>query len=74
MVWGPAWNCWSGSGCRQTGRQWRTAFWRLGTTPANVSVGWGEFIRLGGAIMVVQIVGAIFYVLTLHGLDLIPSL
>ena len=40
----------------------------------SVSVGWGEFIRMGGAIMVVQVVGAIIYVLTLHGLDLIPSL
>lgn len=40
----------------------------------SVSVGWGEFIRVGGAIMVVQVAGAIVYVLTLHGLDLIPSL
>lgn len=38
------------------------------------NVGWGEFIKLGGTIMVLQIVGAIVYLLVLHELNLIPPL
>lgn len=41
-------------------------------TGQNVS--WGEFIKLGGAIMVLQIVGVIIYILALHALNWIPSL
>jgi Na+/H+ antiporter NhaD/arsenite permease-like protein len=39
----------------------------------NISVGWGEFIRLGGTIMVIQIAGAITYLLALSAADLMPS-
>ena len=38
------------------------------------SVSWGEFIRLGGTAMLVQVIGAIGYVLAMHSLNLIPSL
>ena len=41
---------------------------------ANVSVGWGEFIRLGGTIMLVQVAGAIVYLLLLQAFDAIPTL
>jgi Na+/H+ antiporter NhaD/arsenite permease-like protein len=41
---------------------------------AHITVGWGEFIKLGGTIMVVQITAAIVYLLTLHWLDVFPSL
>jgi len=41
---------------------------------AKISVGWGEFIKLGGTIMLVQVVGAVLYVLLLQTLDAIPSL
>jgi Na+/H+ antiporter NhaD/arsenite permease-like protein len=41
---------------------------------ANITVGWGEFIRLGGAIMLVQVAGAIIYLLLLQALDAIPTL
>ena len=41
---------------------------------AKVSVGWGEFIKLGGTIMLVQIVGAILYLLALYELDAFPAL
>lgn len=38
------------------------------------TVSWGEFIRLGGTIMVVQIAGAIAYLLALDAMGWIPSL
>jgi Na+/H+ antiporter NhaD/arsenite permease-like protein len=41
---------------------------------AKISVGWGEFIKLGGFIMVVQVVGAIAYLLLLQAFSAIPSL
>jgi Na+/H+ antiporter NhaD/arsenite permease-like protein len=41
---------------------------------AHVSVGWGEFIKLGGVIMLVQVAGAIAYLLLLLALDAIPTL
>ena len=41
---------------------------------AHVTVGWGEFIKLGGSIMLLQIIGAIVYLLTLHYFDLFPLL
>jgi Na+/H+ antiporter NhaD/arsenite permease-like protein len=41
---------------------------------AKISVGWGEFIKLGGVIMVVQVGGAIVYLLLLQASDAIPSL
>ncbi|QDU89293.1 Arsenical pump membrane protein [Pirellulimonas nuda] len=41
---------------------------------AQQSVSWGEFIRLGGTIMVVQIAGAIAYLLALNAMGWIPRL
>lgn len=41
---------------------------------ANVRIGWGEFIQLGGTIMVVQVVGAVAYLLLLQAFDAIPTL
>jgi hypothetical protein len=41
---------------------------------AKISVGWVAFIKLGGAIMLVQVIGAVLYVLLLQSLDAIPSL
>lgn len=41
---------------------------------AQVSVGWGEFIKLGGLIMLVQIIGAVAYLLILQALNAFPSL
>jgi Na+/H+ antiporter NhaD/arsenite permease-like protein len=41
---------------------------------AQQTVGWGEFLKLGGTIMVLQVLGAIAYLLVLHGLDWIPPL
>ncbi len=38
------------------------------------NVGWGEFIKLGGSIMVVQVIGAIAYLLLLHNMNWIPPL
>lgn len=38
------------------------------------TVSWGEFIRIGGAIMVLQIGGAIAYLLALNAMGWIPSL
>ncbi len=40
----------------------------------GTTVGWGEFLKLGGSIMVVQVVGAILYVLMLDGLGWIPTI
>lgn len=41
---------------------------------AGATVGWGEFLKLGGTIMTVQVVGSIIYVLLLHTLGWIPAL
>ncbi|MCO6044687.1 ArsB/NhaD family transporter [Aeoliella sp. ICT_H6.2] len=41
---------------------------------AHETVSWGEFIRLGGTIMVIQIAGAIAYLLTLNSMGWIPPL
>ena len=41
---------------------------------ADVDVGWGEFIRLGGTILVLQIVSSILYLELLHGFGWIPKL
>lgn len=41
---------------------------------AHIHVGWGEFIRIGGTIMVLQTIGAVIYLLTLHGLNLFPKI
>lgn len=38
------------------------------------SVSWGEFIRLGGTVMLIQIAGAIAYLLALSAMGWIPSL
>jgi Na+/H+ antiporter NhaD/arsenite permease-like protein len=40
----------------------------------KISVGWGEFIKLGGLIMLVQVAGAIVYLLLLQTLNAFPSL
>ena len=37
-------------------------------------VGWGEFLKIGGSIMVVQVAGAIVYVLLAYQFDWIPPL
>lgn len=41
---------------------------------ANQHIGWGTFLKLGGSIMVVQVAGAIAYVLWLYNQGLIPAL
>lgn len=41
---------------------------------ANQTVSWGEFFKIGGTIMILQVAGAILYLLTLEQLDLIPAL
>ncbi len=41
---------------------------------AKITVGWGEFLKLGGTIMALQVVGAIAYLLLLHSMNWIPSL
>jgi Na+/H+ antiporter NhaD/arsenite permease-like protein len=41
---------------------------------AKISVGWGEFIKLGGVIMMVQVAGAVAYLLLLQALNAFPSL
>ena len=38
------------------------------------TVGWGEFLKLGGTIMAIQIAGAVIYVVVLHSMQLIPAL
>lgn len=35
---------------------------------AGVTVGWGEFLKLGGTIMLLQVAGAVVYLLVLYGL------
>jgi Na+/H+ antiporter NhaD/arsenite permease-like protein len=41
---------------------------------ADVEVGWGEFIKLGGTILVLQIAGTIAYLELLYSFDLLPKL
>ncbi len=41
---------------------------------ANQSVSWGEFFKIGGSIMIIQVIGAIFYLLMLDHLEWIPTL
>ncbi|TWU38995.1 Arsenical pump membrane protein [Novipirellula aureliae] len=41
---------------------------------ANVHVGWGTFLKLGGSIMVVQVIGAIAYVMLATNMGWIPDL
>ncbi|TWU00922.1 ArsB/NhaD family transporter [Stieleria varia] len=41
---------------------------------AGVHVGWGTFLKLGGGIMVFQVIGAIAFVMLYHYMDWIPSL
>jgi Na+/H+ antiporter NhaD/arsenite permease-like protein len=41
---------------------------------SKITVGWGEFIKLGGIIMMVQVAGAILYLLALCALSAFPSL
>ena len=40
----------------------------------KIRVGWGEFIKLGGLIMLVQVAGAIVYLLLLKTLELFPDI
>ena len=41
---------------------------------AQISVGWGEFLKVGGTTMVLQTIGAICYLMTLYSLNLLPQL
>ena len=41
---------------------------------AGIHVGWGTFLKIGGLIMVVQVIGAIAYVMFLYAQDWIPAL
>jgi len=41
---------------------------------AGISVGWGEFIKLGGLIMIVQVIGAALYLILLQTLNAYPAL
>jgi Na+/H+ antiporter NhaD/arsenite permease-like protein len=41
---------------------------------AQIHVGWGEFVKIGGTIMLLQTAGAMIYVLILNALNLIPAL
>lgn len=41
---------------------------------ANVHVGWGTFLKIGGTIMLLQVAGAIGYVMLLHFRGWIPAL
>lgn len=41
---------------------------------AKQTVGWGEFFKIGGTIMIVQVVGAIIYLLSLNWMGWIPPL
>ena len=41
---------------------------------AGRHVGWGEFLKIGGTIMVVQVAGAVAYVLLAHTMDWLPPL
>lgn len=41
---------------------------------AHVTVGWGEYLKLGGLIVLLQVGGAIAYLMALYSLGWIPSL
>lgn len=41
---------------------------------ANIHVGWGEFLKVGGTIMLLQSIGAIGYLLLLYNLGWFPAL
>lgn len=41
---------------------------------AHQTVSWPEFLKLGGSIMLVQVFGAVVYLLLLHQVNLIPEL
>ncbi|EMB17213.1 ArsB/NhaD family transporter [Rhodopirellula europaea] len=41
---------------------------------AGIHVGWGTFLKLGGGIMVVQVIGAIVYVMWMHHQGYIPDI
>jgi Na+/H+ antiporter NhaD/arsenite permease-like protein len=41
---------------------------------ANEHVGWGTFLKLGGAIMAIQVAGAILYILLCHNQGWLPEL
>lgn len=41
---------------------------------ANEHVGWGTFLKLGGTIMLIQVIGAIVYVMIAHDQGWIPEL
>lgn len=41
---------------------------------ADTHIGWGEFLKLGGLIMLIQVVGAIIYIMLLNWMDWIPDL
>lgn len=41
---------------------------------ANEHVGWGTFLKIGGSIMVIQVAGAIAYILLSHNLGWLPEL
>ncbi|GAA5510239.1 putative transporter Rv2685 [Novipirellula caenicola] len=41
---------------------------------AGVHIGWGTFLKLGGSIMLVQVAGAIVYVMLAYNMDWIPDL
>ncbi|QDU97485.1 ArsB/NhaD family transporter [Lignipirellula cremea] len=41
---------------------------------AHITVGWGEFLKVGGSIMVVQSLGAVVYLLAFYWLDLFPTI
>ncbi|MEL6109916.1 MAG: ArsB/NhaD family transporter [Planctomycetota bacterium] len=41
---------------------------------AGIHVGWGTFLKIGGSIMLIQVAGAIAYVLAYHNLGWLPEL
>lgn len=41
---------------------------------ANIHVGWGTFLKIGGTIMLLQVAGAILYVLMAYEMNWIPTL
>ncbi|MCA8998666.1 MAG: ArsB/NhaD family transporter [Planctomycetaceae bacterium] len=41
---------------------------------ADTHVGWGEFLKVGGTIMLIQMAGAIVYLLAFYSLGLFPTL
>ena len=41
---------------------------------AGIHVSWGKFLKIGGTIMVIQVVGAIAYVMLMHSQGWIPPI